>query len=718
MSCNLTRQIIYYPRGIMLSSLCIASLSLQACVAAQGSDLDCGPSTPSQMAARSRQQAAAAEALLAGLRKAQRAPEQVISIHPAADGDDSSRIEAALLRARQIRAETGRPSTLEFAPGRYRLRRPIVLTAADSGAPGAPLRLAAASAEPVILTGGLPLAPKPLPASLTALISPAQRNAVEGFSVPPHAVPSPAFPRRIGPGMRYTRTPALFVLQGDRPLWRAAFPETGYAVEPVAHPQPGPNVFPQVAVPRELANVAREPSLQAGGFWTFDWAYEENQLVPGVDGEARGAPLLLAMPQLHTSYPQSPLMRYRLLNGFSFITRPGQMAYADGILASLPWSASAPIEVAAIDHLIKIDGAHDVVVDGLALQGVRQDVVAIHRAHRITFSNAFIGLAAGSAITVNDSDFITVERSVIADLGDSGVAIDNDAKLPSSNILIADNVIARASRLTPAFRAAILLAGHDNVVMGNAISDLPQHAITFSGARNLILGNEIAFAVLETSDSGAITAYNDLSAVDNTIAENYIHDIATSPKLTQAGPAREVRDIYLDNWTSFTYIINNLSDTGAMSYFLNSGYSNMVKNNIWFRRGGPSGEVHDYSHSRNAKIGMAVFNQSNTLQLAACSNLAARYAPEFLRDGKPRGNRIVQNYNIGGSPVVMRPAIAGLQQVIGERMLAPTWANRTGGFGGLLDLARRDGAPIGIHLLAADRTSALRALKYFSRKEP
>ncbi|WP_295529262.1 right-handed parallel beta-helix repeat-containing protein [Novosphingobium sp. Chol11] len=704
-----------------------ALLALPACAPAQDAalnsgpvaDITCKPAAPDQIAAQSQRLAIAADVILAGLRNAQRAGQhagiRVIEIMPSAMGDDSVTVEAALQQARLIRAETGQPTTLRFAPGRYRLRRTVVLTAADSGTPGAPLRFEAASGGPVILTGGVPLAQRRLPSALDALLSSARRKAIVGYAVPLQIVPSPPFPRQIGT-TGYTKSPSLFVFQGDRPIWRSMEPDAGYAVETVAHPQPGPVVAPQVAVPLALAQVRREPSLQAGGYWTFDWAYEENQVAPRADSTAPGGALVLVMPQLKTRYAQAARMRYRLLNGFGFIDRPGEMAFADGTLAVHPWPGSAPVEAAVIDQLVVIDGAHDIAFDGLALQGSRQDIVVISGSRDITISNAYLGLAAGSAVRIKRSDHIVVERSVMTDVGESGVGMDSDARAPSGNILIADNILARTTQLTRAYRAAIALAGHDNVAMGNAISDLPHHAIAFWGTRNLVLGNEISSVVLETADSGAITAYHDLTNAYNTVAQNYLHDIATSRELTQTGPSRQVRDIYLDSWTSFTNVTNNLTDTEAMSYFINSGAKNTVTDNIWFLRGGPSGQIYDYSHHRGDAVGQYVFDDPKTRKLAACSDLPARFDPEFLRDGKPRGNLITGNTNIGGRSVDVPPAFAGMQQIAGERTLAAVPIDRQRGLAGLLDLARQSGAPIGAWLQAADRTAALQRLRYRSRK--
>ncbi len=711
-------------RGI-IPIACAVLLIASACTAARstatdplrGTALACKPATADEVARQSRQAVLAAEAVLANVRAERRVPEQVIRITPAASreetSDDTANIEAALQRARLIRAETGQPTTLAFAPGRYRLRRPIILTEADSGTSGAPLRFAASSSGPVILSGGVPLAQQPLPAALEGLLPLGQRSFIHGYAVPPQAVPSRPFPRLIG--TVYAKPASFFAFQGDRPIWRSALPHVGYAVEPVANPQPGPVVVPQVTVARGLSQLLREPSLQAGGYWTFDWAYEENQVTLASGKSAAGRPPSLAIPQLKTTYAQSPLMRYRLLNGFGFINRPGEMAYADGVLAAYPWSDSAPIEAAAIDHLVVVEGAHDITFDGLAMQGARLDLVAIGGSRDITISNAYLGLAAGSAITIKNSQGIVVERSVVADVGEYGIAMQSDASLPSSNVVVADNIFSKVAQLTRSNRAAILLAGHDNVAVGNEISDLPHQAIVFSGARNSIIGNEISFVNLETSDAGAIYAYHDLTTAYNTIAQNYLHDITTSSALTQVGPARYVRDIYLDSWTSFTNIENNITDTDAMSYYINSGVGNVVRDNTWFLSEGPSGQIYDISHHRGRALGHYVFDDPKSRKLASCSNLAERFDPVFLRDGKSRGNVIARNANIGGQSILVPAALAKAQRISGEKMLPQALIDRSQGLARLLDIARQSGSPIGPYLEAADRRGALQSLRYRNR---
>jgi hypothetical protein len=66
----------------------------------------------------------------------------------------------------------------------------------------------------------------------------------------------------------------------------------------------------------------------------------------------------------------------------------------------------------------------------------------------------------------------------------------------------------------------------------------------------------------------------------------------------------------------------------------------------------------------------------------------------------------------------MPAKVTGSQRVADERVMPAVRIDRSRGLAGLLDIARRSGAPIGAYLLAADRNAALDSLKYRSRKGP
>lgn len=656
----------------------------------------------------------AAEAVLADLRSGWRAQGLTLTLRPDANGGDSAAIDRALRAAREARDAKMQPVTLRFEPGRYRLSRPIVLTTADSGMPGAPLRFEAAPGGPVVLSGSLPLNRQALPQRLRRLLPYAVQSRVDGYAVPAQAVPPVPFPQRVG-STGLTRSPSLLLFQGDRPLWRSAWPNDDFATQQIARPQPGPVVSPEMVLQPALPNLAQEPALQAGGYWTFDWAYEENSVSLKSRGAKRDGSQVLVMPPLATRYAQSPQMRYRLLGGFSFLDRQGEMAYDDGAAAVYSWPGDALVEAAVVDQLVTVSAAHDIRFDGLAFEGSRHDLIAIIDSRDIAISNAYLGLAAGSGMTVSRSEAVVLERSVVSDLGEVGVAVLRDPQRPSGHILVADNIFTRTSALTRGYRPAVQLNGADNIVMGNAISELPHVAIIFAGVRNLILGNEIFAVDQETGDAGAIYAFHDLTTSYNTIAENYLHDIGLKSALKYAGLSNQIRSIYLDSWTSYTNIYNNLTNTESVSYWINGGYRNLVDSNIWFQNGEASGEIYDISHHRRGALGTYVFETPGSGSFASCSRLADRFDPAFLHDGVARENTVRDNFNIGGRSAAIPPKLAALQQVSNEHEIPSQRSNRRRSFADLLDDARRFGAPVGSSLAAADRTGALSALRYRER---
>lgn len=635
----------------------------------------------------------------------------VLTISALDNGDASPAIEAALAQARAARVATGAAATILFQPGRYRLSRPIVLSAADSGLPGAQLRFAAAPGGPVVLSGGVALQPSPLPSRLAALLPPKHRAEIASYAVPSALVPDPPFAWRMT-GIRFNTPPSLFLFQSDRPIWRSAFPASGYRRENVPAPQPGPSVTPRIPLPPEAPLAAAEPALSAGGYWTFDWAYEENQLTPVTSADRAKNPGERTMPALATRYAQAPVMRYRLLNGFSFLNSPGQMAYADGAAAVFGWPGKGPVEAAAIDNLVSIVGAHDIAFEGLALEGSRADVMRISGSSGIAFRNGFVGLTGASAIQITGSHGVLVERSVIVDTGDYGVVLERAPKNPSYNVVIANNIIRRVSQLNRTYRPAIYLSGYDNAAIGNAISDLPHVAVVFSGARNRIVGNEIFRVDQETGDSGAVYAFHDISAVFNVVAQNYFHDIATPSGLIDSKDSGQIRAVYLDSWTSRTEISNNLFDTSVVPVWINGGAMNAVRRNIWFLAGGPGPVIHNIAYSRSNSLGTHVFDTPAERGLSMCANAAALYDPAFLKTGAARGNVISGNTGFRGGRPAVPVALAALQTIGRDTFPSIPSPGLGATLPRLLDAARRAGARIGPALAAADRTSALRNLRY------
>jgi hypothetical protein len=686
----------------------LAALPLPSSPPVAGAGLSCKPPPSWRNALADRQRLV--ETTLAKLQRPSPAQRHTIMLRPAPDGDDSPIVEAALRAARDVRSKTGQPTTLWFEPGRYRFSRPIALNNADSGVPGAPLVFAGAPGGAIVLTGGKPLQPQTLPAQLAELIPDASRPFVASYSVPRQAAPSIPFPRRFA-GAGLTSSPSLFLFQGHRPLWRSLWPKDNYAVQVERQPQSGPAVSPTIVPVGAPQRLIDEPALQAGGYWTFDWAYEENSVGLDAGRAADSESPVFLMPQLATRYAQSPQMRYRFLGGFSFLDAPGGMAYFGGAAAVYPWPGSDPVEAAVLDRLVTISKAHDIRFDGIAFEGARHDLVTLAGARDITFSNSYFGLAAGSGVKISRSDAVVIARSVISDLGEAGVAMVADAQGGAGNVVIADNIITRTGALTRSYQPAVLLNGHDNTVMGNAISDLPHAAIIFAGLRNVMQGNEISAVDLETADAGAIYAFHNLTTAYNVISQNFFHDIKLKAGLEYAGHASDLRNIYLDSWTSFTDVSNNLSATDSIPFWINGGFANRVTDNVWYLNGSASGAVHDISFQRKRALGSFVFDTPQTQTMAACRDLAARFGSDFLRDGKARGNVIRKNFNIDGRTATIPADLARFQRIADEREFQSGVSGQRR-LAELLEGARRLGAPIGSSLAAADRAAALAGLRY------
>jgi hypothetical protein len=622
--------------------------------------------------------------------------EPLITVAPSAD--DSATIDRALVQARVQRANRGGAVTILFRPGIYHLSRPLRLTSADSGMPGAPLRLQGDLTGPVILAGTLPLARAALPAELTRLISPNLRNRVQGFAVPPSFAPQPPFPSRAS--MPEITRPTLIVTQGDQWLQRSTWPEHGYQRQVIAHPQIGPAVAPIVALPANLgALLAGEPALSTGGYWTFDWFYEERP-VAGL------APRHLRVGALTSNYPQANAIRFRLLNGFSLLMKPGDMAYADGHLAALPYAAVESIEASRLDTVIAINDAHDVVLDGLAVRGARATGITVDQSRDILFSNGYVGLAGGGGIGVSNSERVVVYRSVVADVGETGVALrGSENGSPARNAVI-DTLITATGGLTRAYAPAVRLTGVGQVVAGDLITGLPHAAIIFNGRDHAIVGNEIAHTTQETADAGAVYSFGSLTTRGTVIAYNYFHDIVKAPGLDNT-IANQVRTIYLDSWTSGEIIAGNLFLRSAWPFWINSGEKNRVEGNV-FADTGPSGRLYDISNHWYDGLGDRIRHSMAGLDPHDTQLRGIRPGSSLFTTGRGSENVVAGNISIRSDNAIVDPSLASLQNVQPNRVL-PSPSGSVEPMP-LLKLARNAG--LDLTASVRSRTAELSSLRY------
>lgn len=477
-------------------------------------------------------------------------------------------------------------TTVSLDGGDVPLGAPLVLSCRSDGGPDEGVSLRSTPGRPARFIGsevlGAPARPAP---ALEALLPAEARDHVLAFTLP--AAVLAGFGSEP-PVSATSDAPATVMLtQGGRPLAFARWPAVGYARTPAL---PGPERSPVFAAPAaRAASWRREADLRAGGYWSFDWSYETVRLT--ATGDAMHA------SRLSRPYPTAPQYRYFVYNAVSELRGPGEFAVSPsrGELLVWPWREPAggvPLRLVRLDHLLEIDGARNIRLEGLAFADVLGPAILIRNAEDVVLSRVAVSDTGGEGVVVGGGRGVRIERSAFDDIGGSAVVLDGgDRRLltPGGHIL-ADSTISNAGQRFRTGHAAVELSGVGNAVTGCLIRDTPHSAIQLEGNDHRITGDTIVRAVTETGDAGAIYAGRDVSARGVQISGNRLSDI-----MAHDGSPTDVRGIYLDDFTSGYVVENNLFDRVRDAIYINGGSDNRVEGNRFSRPIGPPITVRDAS---------------------------------------------------------------------------------------------------------------------------
>jgi autotransporter-associated beta strand protein len=318
------------------------------------------------------------------------------------------------------------------------------------------------------------------------------------------------------------------------------------------------------------------------GYWYYLWA---DFTLPGTAINTNTS--LITMAQAPRSYgirSGQPWFAFNLLEeidipGEYYIDRGNQMLYL--------WPpanfAAADLFLSQLDSpLISVQGATNIVMDGLELTGGRGDLLSIDSVClNVEFRNGRL-LGAGRRGATLDGVSNRVTACEIALSGDHGVALagGNRLTLVAGGNAVRDCRIHDFGRLSFTYTPAVLLSGDGQSVLHNEIFSAPHAAILFTGNEHQIAFNEIYRVCLWTSDAGAIYSGRDWGYRGNRIQDNFIHDIASG--FSGLG----VHAVYLDDCVSGIEVSSNVVyRVQNYALFNGGGRDNLWLNNVVARCG-------------------------------------------------------------------------------------------------------------------------------------
>ena len=437
----------------------------------------------------------------------------------------------------------------------------------------------------------------------------------------------------------------LFYRSAPMPL--ARWPNTGYAQ--ITQLPDGENGATFAIAGGHGAAWAREPALQAVGYWRYDWA-DESVEIDKVDAASGAMTLRGGKPV----YGMKANQRVFVQNAMSELDAPGEW-YLDRAASMLYFWPPAPlhdgeVEVSMLESAVVTQGASHVHFKNLGFEAVRGDAVTVNGGSDVVIENSLIRNAGERGVVMAGFDDHVVD-SDIYNTGQGGVMLSGGDRqtLAPANSSADGNRIHQYARLVRAYRPAIQINGVGNRARANLISQAPHSAIIFYGNDHLIELNEISDVLLEAGDSGAIYAGNDWTARGTVIRGNYLHDLH-GPGLYGA------RGIYLDQMNSGTTISDNLFVRADHAVFMGGGRDNIVRNNMFV-----SSTPAIHLDARGLSWESARATDPNGLlrkNLAAVPYDKPPYSSKYpglatlLKDnpGQPHGNRASDNIVIAGQP--------------------------------------------------------------------
>ncbi len=295
---------------------------------------------------------------------------------------------------------------------------------------------------------------------------------------------------------------------------------------------------------------APNPDLWVHGYWSWDWAnsYEH---VARLDPAAR----TVNTDPPHGLYAFKPGQRCYFLNVPEELTAPGQYVLdrAAGLLYCWPPEEGGEALVSVLETpLLRLDGARDITLQGLTLEGGRGHGVEILGGEGVILAGCTLRNLGNVGIVIREGHGHRVLACEVAHTGDAAIRIEagGRATLTPADHTVEDCHLHHYARWSRTYQAGVHVDGCGVRVAQNLIHDAPHNAVLYTGNEIDIAGNEIYRVCLETGDAGAIYTGRDYTYLGNAVRDNYIHHMG--------GVGMGTAAIYMDDCVSGHEIAGNV----------------------------------------------------------------------------------------------------------------------------------------------------------------
>ena len=335
------------------------------------------------------------------------------------------------------------------------------------------------------------------------------------------------------------------------------------------------------------------------GYWGNDW-YAQYLKVGSVDPATNGIRLAAVSHYgigVHGKW-ENPARRWCAFNSLAFVDAPGEW-YIDREEAKIyyidPKGSYEGLSLAIEKRpLLTLRGVKHVRFRGLVFRETAGSGVSASGCEDVRFEDCKVFSTVGAAMSLSDMKDTWVVRCTVRGSGSSGLSIsggDRRKLIPSGNRVI-DCDLGHTGQLSKTSGGqALAVSGVGTLVSGCYIHDTPYIAFNYTGNDHLIVSNEVAFAMLESGDGGALYTGRDWGSQGNVLRDNYIHhlgldgyDYKVAHGETPDGEPLKVHvqtmGIYLDDCDSGDTIVSNVFYKAGWAVFVGGGRDNKVRDNV------------------------------------------------------------------------------------------------------------------------------------------
>jgi len=641
-----------------------------------------------------------------------------VTIYVATDGDDANpgtrraplrTLEAARGKVRALKQAGPLPQgglTVELAPGRYTMCRPLALTAEDSGTAESPVTYRARPGAHVVLDGGRMLTAwtRVTDARVLERLEPAARGRVFQTDLKAQGITGygdldldaawelqrmlsaadnqaedeigNAMASREAVSKGRTVSPRLELFFDGAPMTISRWPNEGFTKIGQVLGKTAINVRGVTGCKEGLftysddrpARWTDEKDAYVRGYWFRDWAMQGHRIA-SIDTTNR---IIAVTPPYH-HYGYRAGQWFQGFNLLCELDAPGEWMIdrEAGILYFWP---PRPLdgrnaEVSFSAGLFTLADMTDVTLCGFTMENVRGTAVSIVNSSRCHVSGCTIRNTANHAVTVVGGSACKVIGCDMSEMGGGGIyLIGGDREtLTHAGHAAENNHIHHFGRWDRMYRPGIFMSGVGLRASHNLIHHAPHAAILFGGMEHRFEYNEIHNVCQESHDCGAIYAGRSWCLRGNVFQYNYLHHLCGK----DGGPCK---GIYLDDEFSGAKVHGNVFYQVMQAVFVGGGRDNLIENNLFidcpraFHLDGRAlGWAAPYATAR-----LKAYRDSGLLCGVRISGepFVSRY-PEvaaMLDDepAKPKGNIVRHN-------VFWRGSSENLRRVANGQPIAETW---------------------------------------------